>query len=40
MLKRLLAVLAAEEAPHNESGLEALIFSASPLPYPYPYPCP
>ena len=28
VLKRLLAVLAAEEAPHNESGLEALIFTA------------
>ena len=28
MLKRLLTVVAAEEAPHNEGGLEALIFTA------------
>jgi len=28
VLKRLLQVLGAEEAPHNESGLEALIFTA------------
>jgi replication factor C subunit 2/4 len=28
VLKRLLTVVAAEEAPHNEGGLEALIFTA------------